>query len=163
MANKDVPGGAVPVGPVLRASEWVAAGAIYPGDFVSQEAGGRCASASASAALCGVALSYASGAGEKVIVADDPNQLFEVQADESDVDAQTDIGLNYDILATAGNSTYKCSRMELDSSTQNTTATLPLKLLRIQPRIDNALGGQVKCVVKINNHQLGSHTGTAGV
>lgn len=163
MANLDQPRGAEPKGVPLRKNKYVAAGTIYPGDFVSQEAGGRVVAASASSALCGVAASYASGADAEVMVWDHPDQLFLVQADETEVDAQTDIGLNYDIVATAGSSAYKLSRMELDSSTQATTATLPLKLLGIDERPDNALGAQVDCIVKINNHQFGSHTGTAGV
>ncbi len=163
MANRDQTTGAKPVGPCLRVEQYIAAAAIYPGDFVKQEAAGKVTVAAASDALVGVALSYASADGENVLVANHPDQLFEVQADDSTVDNQTDIGLNYDIVATAGNSSYKRSNHELDASTQATTATLPLRLIRISRRADNALGEFAKCVVKINNHQLGSHTGTAGV
>lgn len=163
MANLDQPQGFRPKGDVRRLNEYVAAGAIYPGDAVSQEAGGRVAAASATAALCGVAATYAAAAGDAVMVWDDPDQLFIVQADDATIDAQTDIGLNYDILATAGDATYRVSRMEVDASTQATTATLPLKLLAIEKRPDNALGGFVDVIVKINNHQLDGGTGTAGV
>lgn len=163
MANRDEPKGLSPKGEPKRLNKYIAAGVIYPGDAVSQEAGGRVVAASATSALIGVSASYSSGAGESVMVWDDPNQLFVVQADDSTVDAQTDIGLNYDLLATAGDSTYRVSRMELDASTQATTATLPLKLLAIEERPDNALGAQVDCIVKINNHQLDGGTGTAGV
>lgn len=162
MANKDQPTGFVPFGRVLSSESLVAGGTIYPGDLVKLVADGDVEVVSASDAACGVALSYAT-AGEKVLVADHPNQKFIVQADESDINVLSDINLNYDVVATAGNSDYKISRMELDSSTGGTTATLPLKLLAIVERPDNAYGAQVDCVVKINNHQLASGTGTAGV
>ena len=162
MANADRPRGFWPYGPVLRANKLEAGSAIYPGDFVRLEADGKVDPADASEELLGVALNYASGDGQKVLVADSPEQKFIVQADEADVDAQTDIGKNANIVATAGNSTYKVSRHELDSSTLAGTTTLPLKLLGIEPAIDNALGAQVKCVVKINNHQLGNQTDTDG-
>lgn len=162
MANLDMPSGAVPKGPVLRATSYLTSSIVYPGDFVEFASDGTVAAADATSALCGVALSYAAS-GASVLVADDPNQRFIVQADEADVDAQTDINLNANFVATAGNTTYRVSRMELDSSTINTTDTLPLKIIKIYPVINNALGAQVKLEVKINNHQLGSHTGTAGV
>lgn len=163
MANLDQPCGAVPHERCIRSRKYVAAAAIYPGDFVSLDSGGKVAVASASAALVGVALSYASAADEEVLVADAPDQLFKVQADDTTVDAQTDINLNYNILATSPSTAYKISRHELDASTQATTSTLPLRLLAIDARPDNALGGFVDCIVKINNHQLGSGTGTEGI
>ena len=162
MANKDQPAGFVPFGRVLSSESLVAGGTIYPGDAVKLKSDGSVEVASASDALCGIALSYAVS-GERVLIADNPNQKFIVQADSSAVDAQTDLNLNYDITATGGSSDYKLSRMELDHDTGATTATLPLKLLAIVQAPDNALGANVKCVVKINNHQLSAGTGTAGV
>jgi hypothetical protein len=164
MANSSQPLGAKPFGmPVRSPNLWVSGGVVYPGDFVSTDSTGRVVAASATSAILGVAANYSSAAGASLLVYDDPDQRFVIQADDSTVDAQTDIGLNYDILATAGDSTYKVSRMQMDASTQATTATLPLKLLAIEPSVGNALGSYVKCIVKINNHQLGQSTGTAGV
>lgn len=163
MANADRPNGFRPQGEILRVRPYKASGVIYPGDAVTQEAGGRVGAAAATNALIGVAATYASGADVEVLVYDHPDQLFVGQCDGADVDAQTDIGLNYSILATAGNSTYKLSRMEVDSSTQATTAALELKVLGIDRAIDNALGEFCKVVVKINNHQLSGGTGTLGV
>lgn len=163
MANKDIPRGFEPVGKVRQSVELTAGGAIYPGDCVHFEADGKVDAAAASEAIAGVALSYAAADGDSVLVCTDPNQLYRVQASGSDIDAQTEINLNYDILATAGNSTYKQSRQELDSTSGGTTATLQVKLLKVEPRPDNALGDQVDCIVKINNHQMGEHTGTAGL
>lgn len=98
------------------------------------------------------------------LVCNDPNALYEIQVDDdSAAFAATDVGLNADILATAGNDTTGYSAMELDASTLLDTATLQLKVMAVVPRNDNELGDFCKVIVKINNHQLGSHTGTAGV
>jgi len=158
MANPDRPQGLVPADRPRQVTEYVAGAAIYPGDAVRMQDDGKVDPAAASEALLGIALSYAAADGDKVLVCDDPDQRYVVQADGADIDAQTDIGLNYDILATAGDSTYKVSRMEMDSSTGATTATLPLRLLSVGRRIDNEFGAQAECVVKINAAQLGSNS-----
>ena len=163
MANKDMPVGFAPKGASLRMNAYVAGGVVYPGDAVTLDATGRVAAATASQALCGIAGSYASAAGVDVSVHDHPDQLFVAQGDEAEIDAQTDMNLNYNIVATAGNATYKQSRMEIDSSTQATTATLPIKVLGLEPRVDNALGAQARVICKINNHQLAGGTGTDGI
>lgn len=162
MANADRPCGLEPFERVLRARDYKADGTIFPGDAVKLKDDGEVERAAASNALLGVALSYAT-AGQKVLVADHPDQIFKVQSDSADVDAQTDINLNYNIVATAGDTTYRVSRMELDGDSGADTATLPLKLLKIDERVDNALGAAVDCIVVINNHQLKGGTGTAGV
>lgn len=162
MANADTPNGLMPVGPVLRIQEYEAGSAIYPGDPVALASDGQI-DRSAGPALIGVSLSYAAAAGDKVLVADDPNQLFEVQADGSDIDAQTDMFQNYDIALGSADTTYRKSTAELDSDTASATATVALKLIRLLPRINNALGANARCVVKLNNHQLAGGTGTAGV
>jgi hypothetical protein len=118
--------------------------------------------ATAGAAMCGVALNYAT-AGQEVRVADDPSQLFSAQADEADFDENADLGQNASILATSGDTTYKLSRHEIDSSTLNTTATLEVKVLGVLGRTKNAYGANVVLICKINNHQLGSHTGTLAI
>ena len=162
MANKDLVKGAEPFGRIYELQSYKAESTIYPGDFVKKNANGTVEPAAAAGAVVGVAMTYAA-AGSDVLVADHPDQKFIVQADEADLDAQTDIGLNYDIVVGTASSTYKRSGMELDSSTGATTATLPLKLVAISRAVDNALGANVKCVVRINNHQNAASTGTAGV
>jgi hypothetical protein len=159
MANPDRPQGAKPHGkPRSAAKEYVAGATVYPGDLVRKQDDGKVDPATASQSLIGVAASYASGDGEPVLVWDDPDQEFVIQADGADIDAQTDFGLNYNIVATAGSSDFRESRMELDSDTGATDSSLPLRLLSADKGIDNALGAQVNCVVKINAHQLGSNT-----
>jgi len=163
MANKDNVKGAEPSGSCLRARRYVAAATIYPGDLVKQEGGGRVTPVSATDAAIGVAMDFASGAGANVLVADHPDQEFVIQSSGTDPDAQTDIGLNYDITAGSADTLYKRSGMELDASSGGTLATRTLKLLRIDPRVDNVLGANADCVVVINNHQLKGGTGTDGV
>lgn len=166
MANKDQPKGFEPVGAVLRQSAYVADAACYPGDLLERTSAGKVqpiADGAVGTQIVGVAMSYAAADGDQVIVSDHPDQLYRVQADGADIDAQTDINLNYDVVATAGNSTYKISRMELDSDTGATTADTPLNLVRIEASDDNALGAQVKCIVRLNMNALNNAAGTAGV
>lgn len=103
-----------------------------------------------------------------VLVADDPNIIFEAQEDgATDPLEMVDAGLNVNFVVGAGSTTTGASGMQIDSNTEDTTATLPLKLIEPVQRPDNELvaTGQAntRWLVKINNHQLGSHTGTAGV
>lgn len=101
-----------------------------------------------------------------VWVADEPDLVFEAQEDGIGGGlTAAQMGLNIDFVAGAGSTTTGTSGMVVDSSTANTTATLPLKLLGLAQRPGNAFEttGLAKVLVKINNHQLGAHTGTAGV
>lgn len=167
MANADRPNGFQPFGQILRVRPYRANEALLQGDAVNRVAGTSDASglpsiemADASEALLGVVAAPVSSGGI-ALVYDHPDQEFVVQADGADVNEGADIGKNYNLLATVG--ANGISAHELDSDTGATSATLPLKLLRILPAVDNALGAQVKCVVKINNHQLAGGTGVAGV
>ncbi len=161
MANADRPRGFWPVGKLCRVSLYESGAAIYPGDAVKLSSDGQIDPAAAGDALLGVALSYASAAGQEVMVADDPEQLFASQADEGQIDAQTDIGNVADILATGGDSTYLVSRMEVDSSTVTDAGSAQVQIMRIERRADNALGTNVDLIVRINEHQLVN--GSSGV
>lgn len=98
------------------------------------------------------------------IVADSPNQLFVVQEDsDGGALAATNVGQNADLIFGGTNTTTGMSGVELDSSTAATTATLQVKVIRLDRRPDNEIGTNADWIVKINNHQHGSHTGTAGV
>jgi hypothetical protein len=155
MANKDQVQGLRPWGSVKSAKRYTAGGTVYPGDMVKMDANGLIVQCAASDSSIGVAMEYCTS-GNKVLVADHPDQKFIVQSDDNSIDAQTDIGLNYDIVVAAADTTYKRSGMELDGSTGATTATLPLRLLAVHESPDNALGANVDVIVKINNHQLGN-------
>jgi hypothetical protein len=97
-----------------------------------------------------------------VLVADDPNLVFEAQC--TGTLAAADIGLNASPDVTAGSTTTGSSGMSIDLATKATTATLPLKLVGWPQRPDNNIGDSyVNAYVVINNHQLKGGTGTTGV
>ena len=98
-----------------------------------------------------------------VWVADDPNWLFEIQANGSVT--QTLVTKNANInTATPGSTTTGFSGMQLDTATLATTATLQLKVMELSQRVDNDITStNVKVLIKINNHQLDTGTGTLGV
>jgi len=152
MANSDMIVGARPYGRIKEMTSYKAESAIYKGDFVKKNSAGTIERAAATNACVGVAMSNAAAA-EQCLVADHPDQVFVVQCAAAEVDAQTDIGLNADIVVGTANTTYKRSAMELDGTTLGTTSSLVLRLLAIEPAVDNALGANVKCIVKINQHQ----------
>jgi len=157
MANKTQIKGAEPFGKLLSANDYVAAGTIYPGDLVKLKSDGKVEVAAASNASCGVALSYAT-ADQRVLIADDPQQLFVMESDDASIDEQTDLNLNYNITVGTASTLYKRSAMRVDGSTGATDSNLPLKVLRINKSVDNALGDKVDVVCKINNHQLANAT-----
>lgn len=162
MANSDRPRGAQPHGDIKRMAPYQAGGTVYPGDLVKLDSNGQCVVAAATDACVGVAASYATANGT-VMVYDDPQQLFVIQSDGTNPDAQTDLNLNYKLTAGTADTLYRISRHELDQSSGATNSNYPLKLLRIEASVGNALGANAECVVKINNHQLAGGTGTLGV
>ena len=71
-----------------------------------------------------------------VMVCDDPNAVYEIQADAAI--AAADIGLNADPVFThAGSTTTGLSGVELGGSSKNTTNSLQLRILRQVNRVDN--------------------------
>lgn len=153
MANPDRPRGFQPHGELKRVGVYESGSACYPGDLVALASDGQVDPvATGDNPMIGVCLSYASAAGAEILVADDPDQLFVGQGDETELDAQTDVGQTCDVTATAGSSTYKTSRHEIDSSTIGSSKQL--MILGIERRPDNALGAQADVIVRINKHQL---------
>jgi hypothetical protein len=166
MASNTVnPTGARPWGEVRRANWYVSGGAIYPGDWLIQNSSGQVVVATSSTALCGVAATYTSASTQAVLVYDHPDQTFVVKSSGTYPATQADFLYNFDVITTAGSSTYKLSRMALNGGThQLTTATIPLKALTYDNRPDNVLGNSnLDVVVIINNHSLKGGTGTTGV
>lgn len=95
-----------------------------------------------------------------VLVADDPNLLFEIQEDSvGGALAAADIGLNADLVAGTGSTVTGLSGFMLDTSTKNTTATLQLRIEGLVQRADNEVGANAKALVRIN---LPTQTGAAG-
>jgi len=96
-----------------------------------------------------------------VYVADDPNTVYEVQASGSV--AATVVGQNANHADAGGSTSTGQSGETVDLSTAATTATLTLKILDFVQSPENEVSADAKLRVKINNHQLASGTGTAGV
>lgn len=87
-----------------------------------------------------------------VLVADDPNIIFEIQEDSVGGSiAATDISNNFNLVS--GTNNGYLSGWMLDSSSKATTATLQLKVLQAAQRQDNTFGSSYcKFWVIINNH-----------
>jgi len=95
-------------------------------------------------------------------IIDDPNATFEIQAD--DTFPVADLAGNYDIVATAGDTTSGRSNLELEVGTADSTvATLPLKAIDISqdPENSDTSSANTNVIVKINNHLFSA--GTAGL
>ncbi len=153
MANTDRPQGFRVYGEPNKIVILEAGSAVYPGEFVRMASDGQIDAVAAGETILGLCLDYGSAAGVKVRVSYDPDQIYIGQADETEIDAQTDVGNLFDVVATAENTTYKASRMEIDSSTASTTSG-QLVLLGLDTSTDNAFGTNASCFVKVNEHQL---------
>lgn len=95
-------------------------------------------------------------------VADSPDLIFEAEASNG-TPVYSDLGLNVNHAIGTPNTTFDRSGAYLDWGTEANTATLTFKIMNIVQRPDNEIGASTKVLVKINNHQLGSHTGTVGL
>lgn len=155
MANLDRPQGFRPHGEPLRLTKYQAGSAVYPGDLVKMASDGYVDSCSAGDLVLGVCMSYASAEGDEIVVADHPDQIIVGQVAASEINEQTDLFNTADILATAGNSTYRVSRQEVDGSTQSASATAQLRIIGIVEKSNNALGANVEVICRINEHFFG--------
>ena len=89
-----------------------------------------------------------------LLVADDPNLLFEIQEVSGGTPlAIADIGLNAAFVVGTGNATTGLSGVELNNSGEGTGNTLDLKIVGFQNRPDNEVGEHAKWLVRINRHQ----------
>lgn len=156
MANVDRASGFQPYEVIESESPYVAGGTVYPGDLVRMNNAGLIVAASADTnPNLGVAAQYATS-GQEVKVWDHIDQKYQVQADAggSVSIAQTNCGLNYQVVATGGSTAYKQSRQELDASSAATDSNLPLRMLAIAPAQNNAAGVNAKVIVVLNNIQV---------
>lgn len=114
-------------------------------------------------ALCGIAAEYkAANTGGTIAVWADPQQWFVAQTDDGtgDLTSAANLGKNCTFVGTGVSN--KRSTAEIDENSGDSTATLLFKTIRLSDEANNAHGEFNRLVVKINNHQFGSHTGTAG-
>lgn len=102
-----------------------------------------------------------------VLVADDPNLVYEVQfagTSQSAAAITTNVGQNGQFVVTAGSTASGASGMQLDSAGLATTATLPLKIVGFPYRPDNTPGDVFFSYhVKLNSSTMATGTGAAGV
>lgn len=90
-----------------------------------------------------------------VMVADDPDLLFEIQEVSGGTAlAANDIGLNANFVVGSGSTVTGLSGVELNNSGENTTNTLDVHIVGIAQRDDNAIGEHCKWLVTINRHQF---------
>ena len=97
-------------------------------------------------------------------VIDDPDMLYEVQEDSSDVTVAAGVGSNADMVAThSGSTSIGRSKQELDSSSVATTAA-QLRIISKSTDPDNSDATAANCnwIVRINEH-LYSGSGSAGI
>lgn len=102
------------------------------------------------------------GAGKYVLVADDPNLLFEVQEDGNLGIAG--VGAHFQLAITAGNNTSGISKTEIDSSdvsTSDASNESNVKVLRLRQKPDNSVGTNAVWEVMIVNHAYRSGVNTA--
>lgn len=86
-----------------------------------------------------------------VLVADDPNIIFEVQEIGTGTQLTADeVGLNCNLVA--GTNLGYLSGWLLTNTTEATTNTLDVKLLGLKQVPNNAFGAYAKWLVLINNH-----------
>lgn len=88
-----------------------------------------------------------------------PWGVFQIQANGPV--AMSDVGSNAAIVQTAGSSPYGISRNALNASSINTTSTLPLRIIGLVDKPDNAWGDAYTDVLVVfnNNQQLFTATG----
>ena len=98
-----------------------------------------------------------------VVVCTDPNTLYE--AEVSGTVAVADVGLNVNHVDSLGaNPVTGSSRALVDGSTKATTATLTFKIIEVNQKVNNdGTQASARLLLKINNHQLSTGTGTLGV
>ena len=153
-------------------------GAIFQGDLVKQLTGGTVSRAAAASTVPVVGVfngcqftdptskevtfsnHYPGSVAAADIIAfiiDDPDVVFEVQAD--DTFPVADLFGNFDIVdqSTTGDTSSGRSNVELDVTTGATTTTLPLKAIDISQDPDNSDVGNANTnvMVVIQNHIMG--------
>ncbi len=95
-----------------------------------------------------------------ILVHDDPDLVFEAQVSASI--AAGDISANADLTADTTPAAGK-SGFEVDSTSFNVTATLQVRVMRLRPIPNNALGTNAKVEVMINLHTNAVGVGSLGI
>ena len=94
-------------------------------------------------------------------VVDDPNVVFQAQADEAV--AQTALGANICVVQTAGSTTTGDSAVALDGSSVNTSTFLPFRIVGFVDGPFSAVDDDyTDCLVKFNTG-IHSYTSATGI
>ena len=103
-----------------------------------------------------LALGYRKASTAMDILVDiDPNTIFEVQDSNTTKTtglAVTTIGLNVDLLMGTVDTVTGNGKTILEGTTAATTANLPVKILRLSPKVGNEVGSYAKWQVLLNAH-----------
>lgn len=84
-----------------------------------------------------------------VIVADDPYLEYVIQADATGI-AATQVGENANLTAGSGSTATKRSGFILDGTTPDPDATYQLRILGLEPQVNNEFGAYADVLVRIN-------------
>lgn len=111
--------------------------------------------------------SQAIASGSKIfaVVADDPDTLFQVVSCSSGTTVAgmgiSAIGNNIALIQTAGSTTTGNSKVAIDEGTQDTTNTLPIRIIDVVRETATGADTFVEFIVKINAtmHQYNNSTG----
>ncbi len=174
MANTNNPHGLRPLGwclgggmPYYRTlSKVVGYGtAIYPFDVVAQVSGGaiQIPATPGTTLISGVALDY--GALSKAtdhLVCVSPEAVYEAQDDDTVTGiVATQMGLNANLVYSAGTLATKKSGHQIDQDVIDVTATYDVHLLQLLNVPDNAFGPNARIEIVINKHRM--NPGVVGV
>ena len=135
------------------------AATMYPGDMLIMLSTGKVGLATAGATqILGALVDYSPSTDTSTVaVYDDPDQEYYVQDDGVAATlTQTNVGNNFDLVATAGNATQLKSKMTLDTSDGSGSGSANLRLLGFHP--SDTIGKYVRCRVVINEHAFGKTT-----
>ena len=157
MANIDAPKGMVPWRDIKSITTYnidADASTIQIGDAVVKEADGgiNLATAGDDNQIIGSALSYhLTGTAGEIDVCDAPDQEYVMQSQSGDTYAETQDGLNCNLVKGSGTEIY--SDDELDLGNAATTSTFQFRVKKMAPIAGNAAGEHAKLIVVLNNPQ----------
>ena len=161
----------------------VDSGAVFDGDLVEMLDSGKCkvidsGSAAPHAVGVCVGVQYVNSSGQTVqaqyapasgvtdvlaYVVDDPTVLFKAVVVSSGTTlatlGRTAVGQNTSVVKNNGNTASGDSRQAI-SSTTNTTATLPIRIIDVVPETATGANTFAEMIVKINTH---SYNNTEGI
>jgi hypothetical protein len=138
---------------------------IYQGDVLARAADASVAAGGTpgTTLITGVSLNYGvASTARRISAIITPDAIFEAQDKGASAGiAAADIGLNANLKYDAGSTTTKQSGHTIDDTTQQTTATLDVHLLKLLDVADNAAGQYARVEIVINKHRM--NPGVAGV